>query len=397
MVPAFQISVFEKLDDVSVDWPRAAKAQNGAHFHAFQTVTFLTAWTNSFGRSGRRSLHFVEVRDGAGHPVLFVPLCITRRTGAAVLTFIDNDAADYNAPILFPVEFEWTREVIEGLWRQIASHLPAYDVLELDKMPADIDGLVNPLALLSNAAHSISCHGTDLRRPWSEIDSAYPNRKTVLRSARLLNDKAPLEFCVARQRDEMDEAVRAMLRQKQQRFEQTRVPGFETDRDKYDFFNEGTYLFAEKQMVVLFYLKAGDLILATNWGLVAGRRFHGIMTSFEGGDWAKFSPGSILNYRVVEWLHREGFEWHDLGVGDEPWKLKAARAFNLSQRRSAATFNGWIYLQRRAAMVRLRATQFWQTIRPLKWIFFRRLRQSTLALLGIDILLDVVLAVLATA
>jgi CelD/BcsL family acetyltransferase involved in cellulose biosynthesis len=219
----------------------------------------------------------------------------------------------------------------------------------------------------------------------------------VLRSARLLNDKAPLEFCVARQRDEMDEAVRAMLRQKQQRFEQARVPGFETDRDKYDFFNEGTYLFAEKQMVVLFYLKAGDLILATNWGLVAGRRFHGIMTSFEGGDWAKFSPGSILNYRVVEWLHREGFEWHDLGVGDEPWKLKAARAFNLSQRRSAATFNGWIYLQRRAAMVRLRATQFWQTIRPLKWIFLRRLRQSTLALLGIDILLDVVLAVLATA
>jgi len=397
MVPAFQIAVFDKLEDVSSDWPRAAQAENGAHFHAFQTVTFLTAWTNSFGRSGRRSLHFVEVRDRAGRPVLFMPLCITRRTGAAILTFIDNDAADYNAPILFPVGFQWTRDVIEGLWRQIASKLPSYDVLELDKMPSDIDGLVNPLALLSNGAHSISCHGTDLRRPWSEIDLAYPNRRTVLRSARLLNDKAPLEFRVARRRDEMDEAVAAMLRQKQQRFEQTRVPGFETDRDKYDFFNEGTYLFAEEGMVVLFYLKAGDQILATNWGLVAGRRFHGIMTSFEGGEWAKFSPGSILNYRVVEWLHREGFEWHDLGVGDEAWKLKAARAFELTRRRSAATLQGWIYLQRRAAMMRLRATQFWQKIRPLKWIILRRLRHSALALVGLDILFDVVFAIVVTA
>ena len=397
MVPAFQIAIFDRLENVSSDWPRAAQAENGARFHAFQTVTFLTAWTNSFGRSGRRSLHFVEVRDRAGRPVMFVPLCITRRTGAAILTFIDNDAADYNAPILFPVGFEWTRNVVEGLWRQIASKLPPYDVLELDKMPADIDGLVNPLALLSNGAHAISCHGTDLRRPWSEVDTAYPNRRTVLRGARLLNDKAPLEFCVARRRDEMEEAVATMLRQKQQRFEQTRVPGFETDRDKYDFFNEGTYLFAEEGMVVLFYLKAGDRILATNWGLVAGRRFHGIMTSFEGGDWAKFSPGSILNYRVVEWLHREGFEWHDLGVGDEPWKLKAARAFELTRRRSAATVQGWIYLQRRAAIMRLRATQIWQKVRPLKWIILRRLRQGTLALFGLDILFDVIFTIAATA
>lgn len=112
----------------------------GARFHAFQTATFLSAWLNSFGRSGLQSLHFIEVRDEASRPLIFIPLRILNRGGTRLLQFVDQDAADYNAPILFESHITWSREVAEDLWRQIIEMMPPFDVVELVKMPAEVEG-----------------------------------------------------------------------------------------------------------------------------------------------------------------------------------------------------------------------------------------------------------------
>lgn len=387
MMSAFNISVFERLDDVSPEWPRGASAGHDARFHAFQSTTFLKVWTESFGRSGRRSLHFVEVRDDSGRPIIFIPLCITTRKGTRVLEFIDADAADYNAPILFPSDIAWSRDDAERLWMDIVEALPPFDIVMFSKMPADIDGFINPLNLIADRANGISCHANDLRRPWSQIEAAIPQRRTLLRKNRNLEKLAPLEFRIASADHERREATAAFLRQKQWRFEQTRVPGFDVDTDKHDFFHEGTHVFAREGMLKLFYLKSGKTIIATIWGLVAGKRYYAIMLSFEAGHWSKFSPGSVLYYRTLQRLHEQGFEWLDLGIGDEPWKLESCETtFELSAKQLPVTMQGRVFLLRRQIAEMVRSTSLWQSIRPLKWVILRRLRQSSLALVCSDIL-----------
>lgn len=398
MMPVFKISVFDRLDDVSQDWPRGATTAHGACFHPFQSVTFLKVWLASFGRSGRRSLHFVEVRDEGGRPVIFIPLCITRRNGARVLEFIDADAADYNAPVLFPTAIVWSQDLAGRLWQEIVEKLPPFDVLVFSKMPADIDGVANPLNLIADRPNEISGHGNDLRRPWPEIAASIPQRKTLMRKIRNLEKIAPLEFRIAIEERERREAVAAFLRQKQWRFEQTRVPGFDVDPDKLDFFREGTHVFAQEGMLKLFYLKSGETIIATIWGLVAGNRCYAIMLSFEAGDWAKFSPGSILFYRTLEWLHANRFDWLDLGIGDEPWKVESCETtFQLTAKHAAMTLQGRVFLARSRFVRAVRATRIWQAIRPLKWIILRRFRQTALALPGYDLLAELVLSAAAMA
>ncbi len=306
---------------------------------------------------------------------MFLPLCISRRNGARVLEFIDGDAADYNAPILFASSVTWTRELAGSLWREIATRLPHYDVLIFNKMPHDVDGIPNPLSLLADRPNAISCHGSDLRRLWSEIDAAIPQRKTLQRKIRNLEKLAPLRFGIATQDDERQVVTAAFLRQKQWRFEQTRVPGFDVDLDKHDFFHEGTHTFAREGMVKLFYLKSGDTIIATIWGLVAGKRYYAIMLSFEAGEWARFSPGSILFYRALQWLHANNYHWMDLGIGDEAWKVESCETtFPLTTREEAVTLQGKVFLARTRMAHSLRATSAWQRVRPLKWVILRRLR-----------------------
>lgn len=383
----FAISVFDDIDELSSEWPRGGDAADGVFFYPFQTVTFLKAWLASFGRSGERSLHFVEVRDNSGRPLLFIPLCISRRKGARILEFIDGDAADYNAPILFASDVEWNATRAEQLWRGVTQSLPPFDLVQLDKMPAHIDGMINPLGFLGDRAYEISCHGNDLRRPWATVEAAVPQRKTLLRKSRQIDRIAPLAFKIASDDSERTEANAAFLRQKQQRFEQTMVPGFDTDADKLDFFQDGTEFFAQEGMLVLFYLKAGDEIIATIWGLKAGKRYYAIMLSFETGEWARYSPGSVLFYQTLQWLHANGYEWMDLGIGDEAWKLESCETiFPLTARSEPVTARGRAYLLRNKAVETIRSTSLWRRLRPLKWIIRRRLRPASLLLAGVAIL-----------
>ncbi len=373
----FRIAIHERLEDLSPEWPRDGRSAGPeVQFHAFQTVTFLKAWLNSFGRSGSQSFHFVEVRDEASRPVMFLPLRILNRGGARLLQCMDHEAADYNAPILFKSQIMWSQEIAECLWQQIALMLPPFDVIDLVKMPADVEGVINPLAFLGNRQSELSCHATDLRRSWNEIDEEVPRRTTLLRKNRGLERVAPVEFHIARVPDEVKKVTGVMLRQKQRRFEETMVPGFDVDCDKHDFFHDGTPLFHREGMLILFYLTVGETVVATMWGLVTGKRYYAIMLSYEGDGWSKHSPGNILFYKSLKWLHDNGFQWMDLGIGNEPWKLESCRTTTaLSERNEAVTMRGRFYHARLRARARLRATRFYQGLRPLKWIVLRSLRR----------------------
>lgn len=372
------VQVHDSLETVSKEWPVSpADAPANARYHVFQTLTFLRVWWDTFGRGAAVTPCLVEVRDAEGRPVLFAPLGLSKRKQARILTFADADAADYNAPILFPVDHEWTRERAAELWRLIVEALPAFDLVTLSKMPEQVGGLTNPLYLIADASNDVACHGNNLCRPWHEIDKAVPFRKTLLKKMRGLERIGPLRYLVFADEQDHDGVLAFVLRQKQRRFEETKVPGFDADPEKYAFFHEGTRSFVDARMVHLAGLRVGDEIVGAMWGLVQGRHYYAILIGSEGAEWAKYSIGRIVYYKTLEWLHKAGFEYMDLGIGDEPWKLDHCdTTVPLAQMTVIRTWRGRWYRRRMRALESLRQTLLWRKLRPLKWVVLRWLGQS---------------------
>lgn len=372
----FDVRARSDLADVSSDWPIGGVPEKSrARYHVFQTTTFLDIWMKTFGAARTVSVYLIEVRDISGEPVLYVPLAITRQRGARILTFVDSEMADYNAPVLFPVDWTWTAALADQMLKSIIAALPKFDLLSFDKMPAEVHGLVNPFALIADGADCVSCHAVNLQRPLAEIEAGQPQRKTIVRKMRRLYELAPTRNVIAETEAERSAILDKFIAQKQRRFEETRVPGFDTMPAKEAFFRLGTEAFAKAGMLHFTGLHVGDEIVATFWGLTEGTYYYGLMMSFEGDGWEKHSVGRISYLKTQEWAHAHGFTTLDLGIGDETWKVEHCDIdVPLSRKEMVNSPWGRIFVIRQRLWQRLQALPLWQKLRPYKWTILRALR-----------------------
>lgn len=375
-IPDYEIRVHRTLDTLPAEWPVSREGFGDSVCYPFQTRVFLEVWTRTLGSAGRCRLAFVEVRERDGAPLLFLPLAVARRHGARVLTFVDGGVADYNVPVLFPTARRWSPETAAALWRRIAGRLPAHDVALLEKMPLEAGGCVNPLALLSPAPNEVFCHGNDLGRPWSEIEAEFPQTRTLLKRIRGFEKLGGRYRVVADPADRV-RTVERLVAQKQRRFEETHVPGFESDPARRAFFMEGTEAFASAGMLDLSCLEAEGETVAVLWGLVRDGRYYAVMIGHESGAWKRFSPGRIVYYKTLQRLHAEGLGYLDLGIGDEPWKLEHCRTtVPLRRATLVLTLRGRALVAALNALETLRRTRIWQSLRPFKWVILRSLRRD---------------------
>ncbi|WP_354063959.1 GNAT family N-acetyltransferase [Devosia sp. 2618] len=372
----FVIDVHSSPDQVSPDWP-VGGAETAARCHAFQTVTFLKTWQPTYGATYGAELCLVEVRDAAGKPVLMLPLMITRQRGSRVLGFTDLGVSDYNAPVLFPTDVVWTRQSANELWQSIITRLPAFDLAMFDKMPEKVGDLANPFFLLSDELNDESCHLTNLDQPWAEVEKHVQGAKNLRNRFRALQRLGTCEVVVAETKEQRQFILESLLEQKQRRFEETNVPGFERHPEKRDFFSLGTETFAEIGALHLSALVVNGEAIAAMWGFTQGRHYYGLFFTFEAGEWTKYSPGRVLHHQLLQLLAERGFACLDLGIGDEPWKLAACDVtIPLHQFTAAYTLRGRMTLRLMQLHERLTQTALWQKLRPLKWILLRKFRPS---------------------
>ena len=361
---------------VPADWP-GINDLGEARAHVFQTREFMSVWADTLGAGEHVDLRLIDVRDHGGRLVLRLPLAIETRRGLRVLGFADQGAGDYNAPLLYPTAIEWTKERAAALWSAIESALPPVDKVVLEKMPAMVGDLVNPLYLLSGEANPESCHGSVLTRPWDAIEKTQSQLTTLKRKSRSLEKVGAVRFIVAGDKAERDRLVTRLLEQKQRRFEDTRVPGFaETPMSK-RFFEDATDVFAASGNLHLAALEVGGELIATSWTVSVGKTIYELMIGFESGEWAKHSGGRILNLKFLEWAKAQGFTYLDHGIGDEAWKTENCDTHvPLGRLVVARTARGRRQLARAAIVARVRTTRLYQTLRPYKWIVKRALRRA---------------------
>src|SRR6266404_8275417 len=118
----------------------------------FQHPQWYDAWYRAFADAeGIEPLIAVVTDASTGEPVALLPLIRRRQNNVATVEFADLDLTDYNAPILgcaAPRDAKAAR----ALWRSLLSALRRMpekaDLVRLRKVPVDLDGKPNPIALL---------------------------------------------------------------------------------------------------------------------------------------------------------------------------------------------------------------------------------------------------------
>ncbi|MCJ2105201.1 GNAT family N-acetyltransferase [Methylobacterium sp. E-041] len=371
----FVVAVHDDLAPLAALWPRGAGADEAAACHVFQTADFIACWRETYGRATKARAVFVHVSEPDGTPLLLLPLTIVSQGAARVLTFLDATACDYNAPVLFPTARAWNPGMAAPLWEAVKAALPPIDLVVLEKMPAAVGDRINPLYLLSETANPESCHLNDLARPWAEIEQDIHGLRTLRKKVRALERIAPTRLVVAETAEDRSALLAVLLAQKQRRFEETEVPGFDAHPEKRAFFERATEAFAARGGLHLSALQVGTEVVACAWGLVHGRHYYGLMIGFEAGDWARHSPGRILYLELMRALHAQGCTVLDLGIGDEAWKLaQSDRTVPLRVHTEVVGWRGLAHLRLQGAVARLRRSTPWQRLRPYKWRILRSLR-----------------------
>ncbi len=301
----------------------------------------------------------------------------TTRGSTRVLSFLDGGVSDYNAPVLFAATPEWEPQEARELLSDILSALPAFDVIELEKMPAAVLARSNPLLHLGAERWPCEGHAASTAQTWEAFSaSRIKHSKRFERYHRQLARSAPLSYVIA-EAGGWQGAFKALLAQKEARFAETRVPGFSEQPGMIEFYREMTRRHLGSGLVHLSAVASGERTIAAQWGLRQEERYYYLICGYEAGEWEKYSPGRLVTEAMLKWCHDSGLAVADFGIGDEPYKYEYCdRHLPLYSTVKPVSLLGWIYATRLRGLAWLRSRPLWQALRPYKWIALRALRRS---------------------
>ena len=358
-VGAFIVTISNDIQSFATAWPKLReleKAEN-ARSYAFQCRDHLEIWLETIGAERHTRPLFVSVSDDAGRPVMMIALGIEKHNGVRFLGFLDGGVVDYNAPVLFGSAAGLAQADAVALWSSILRLAPAHDVVVLQKVPQYVGDIPNPFYKLAAEPWPASGYFLTLdpghdNRALQRSTYAADNR----RQRKRLSEIGELRFGIARNEREIADVFDTFVRQKSRRYAETGAHNGLDVPAKRAYYSALAQRLSNGNGVQLSYLSVDHQIVATHWGLVAGRRFYYLMPAYEAGIWRKFSPGRLLMEELVAWSYDNGIEAFDLGIGDEEYKLKwRAQAIALSGGLIPITIVGRTYcavVQARGALKR---------------------------------------------
>lgn len=315
-----RITVVRRLAEVRAAWQELAAR---SRCYVFQTYELVSIWYETIGMIERIDPFIVCVTDSDGRTRCILPLGIRRRRGCRLLVFLGGGTIDYNAPLCDP-EFAaaYDGEQINRLWDAILANLPRVDIVRLNRMPETLPGMPNPMIrerhtrLGPEAAHSASPLPASCAAFVAQRNAKYFG--DTRRQRRRLEGLGPLTFDTASSGREAAEIIDTVLRQKRRHREEIGMPGWKPHVERFYHTLCGTTIAGGQLLVSR--LRVGDETVATNLGVIHHSRFYGLVMAYEGGNWARYSPGRILLQFLVEWSISRGLETFDFTVGDEGYK-----------------------------------------------------------------------------
>jgi CelD/BcsL family acetyltransferase involved in cellulose biosynthesis len=328
----------------------------------FQHPQWYDAWYRAFaGAEGVTPLIAVVTDASTGEPAVLLPLIRRQQGKIATIEFADLNLTDYNAPILGPTAPRDAKAARE-LWRSLLSALrrmpDAADLVRLRKVPLDLDGKPNPLALLGDGG-ACALNG-NLVTTGEDYDAwRYTLQKVVRtelqRSWRVFTRDPAASFAIV---TDSNEALRILATTEVQQSTRMQSLGRNyilNDETCATFYRNLVRDGVGNGYAVVSALTVGDEIVATLLGIRTGSRYVMLRISNAGEKWSNCSPGRLIIERTMAALHKDGVREFDFSVGNYAYKRRfGVRRLPLINVSAALSWRGWPFALRDRAVGALR-------------------------------------------
>jgi CelD/BcsL family acetyltransferase involved in cellulose biosynthesis len=328
----------------------------------FQHPQWYDAWYAAFARAeGVTPLIAVVADASTGEPAALLPLIRRRQNNIAIVEFADLDLTDYNAPILGSAAPR-DAKAARALWRSLLSALRRMpdraDLIRLRKVPVDLDGKPNPIALLG-AAGPCPLNG-NLVATGQDYDAwRYTLEKTVRkeleRSWRVFTRDPAASFAIITDTDEALRILSATEVQQGTRMQSLGLNYILNDETCAAFYRNLVRDGVGNGYALVSALMVGDEVVATLLGIRTGSRYVMIRISNAGEKWSNCSPGRLIIERTMAALHRDGVRAFDFSVGNYAYKRRfGVTRLPLIDISAALSWRGWPLALRDRAVGTLR-------------------------------------------
>jgi CelD/BcsL family acetyltransferase involved in cellulose biosynthesis len=290
----------------------------------FQTVRWIETWYATLGKHVGQPLLLVVKERQSGELAAIFALVRRDRARVRVIEFADDGVSDYNAPLLGPAA-PTDLTSAQSLWTAIRCALANGDLLHLKKMPADVQGRPNPLALLPQAFPSaVNGNVVTIEGTWDAYLAGLDRRfrKELGRSWRVFSRQPGTQFRRITNCSEAATILAHMECQQRRRFVQ-RGEHYELDRPDIALFYrklvaDGT---PEGTVLMTALMSKGDVVAAL-LGLLLGETYVMIRISADREGWSNCSPGRLLIARTMQMLRQQGYSLFDFSIGNAPHKSR---------------------------------------------------------------------------
>jgi CelD/BcsL family acetyltransferase involved in cellulose biosynthesis len=316
--------------ELLADWRQAAAGWGGFDPSTpFQHPQWVAAWYGAFANTrGIVPLIAVITDASTGERTALLPLILRKQDGIRIVEFADLDLTDYNAPLLgaaAPRDARTARRIWRDLLAALRKMPGGADLIRLRKLPLDLDGRPNPLALL-DAAGPCSLNG-NLVNTGEDYDAwryqlERTARKELERSWRVFARHPGAGFRLAADADEALKFLAATEVQQGTRMRSLGLDFILNEAGCADFYRSLVRDGAATGYAVASALTAGEEIVATLLGIRTGSRYVMIRISNAGGQWANCSPGRLIIERTMAALHEDGVREFDFSIGNYAYKRR---------------------------------------------------------------------------
>jgi CelD/BcsL family acetyltransferase involved in cellulose biosynthesis len=345
------------------DWKQAAARFNDlCPSTPFQHPQWLDAWYGAFAGTGHTEPLIAIVSDAAtGEQVALLPLIRRPQHGIRIVEFADLSLTDYNAPMLTAAAPRDARAA-RALWRDLKAALRRMpggaDLIRLQKMPVDLDGKPNPLALLDGAGicslnGNIVTTGDDFDAYRYSLEKTV--RKELERSWRVFMRHPAAAFKIVADRNEALRILSTTEVQQGTRMQQLGLNFILNDEACAAFYRNLVGKGVDNGYVVVSALTVGEEVVATLLGIRTGSHYLMVRISNAGEKWSNCSPGRLIIERTMAALHKHGVREFDFSIGNYAYK----RRFGVADRplvdiSAALSWHGLPYALRDRAARELR-------------------------------------------
>lgn len=292
---------------------------------AVVSPTQSAGWVSAWVENVRPDWIFASARI-AGVPVMGLALEIVARGPFKMASFMGGSHACGNFPPVlrgFPAERD--SEIMQSLVRALREARPDIDILALERLTDEIDGVRNPLLALPSLPSPNVALAVRLDGGFDELlKRASGKRKKKKHRWQMRKFEAAGAFrrFEAKTPDEVERILEAFFAMKETRLAKKGIKDvFDTPEVRAFFRGLFTNALKEKQPPFLLHaLEVGDTLRAVSGSSVEGKRLICEFGAIVEDELAHASPGDYLFFDNIHEACDQGYEIYDFSIGDEPYK-----------------------------------------------------------------------------